>query len=682
MRSFLILILLSIVSPILAADTPQTYLTQLQTLFPPSPPFNRWQATSHELPPDFSTLPSSATLPDPLLTPAGTHITSPTDWPPERAHLLSLFEHWYWGSIPPAPQTLSAQTLSESTENNITDRKVLLTFGPKPQAHLHLELLLPHTPAPHPLFLTQHTQRPWALIALSRGYAACIYDGSDDHDDTDSFIAAYPDYDFAQLARRAFAASRALDYCLALPDINPNQIALAGHSRNAKQSLIAAALDPRISLVLVGSSGQGGAAPARFQGEPQSAESIESMTRNFPQWYHPRLRFFAGRESQLPIDANTLLSLIAPRPCLLSTAINDPYDLSPAVQASYLAALSTYHLFHADDNLLPLWRTGAHDISPETVEQYLDFADTHFHRANHSFTAHLLYPPLPDLPSSRFTPHVSFSLSSLGTPPPHLPTTQSTLHYGQDPPFLSSLLNRLPTTQPTDYDRTPTPFGPYLAADLYTPPNASTSHKHYPAILFLHPFSSSRGYSGSLPLITLLARHGFVVLAFDQIAHGSRIPEAEHFFDRYPHWSLLGKMLSDSSDALNTLLSLPYIDPHHTYVVGYSLGSTVGLHLLASDPRLTGGAFASPSLNSPTHPGSLPLYPLTQPIPPYSLSTLITACQPHPLLLITPTLDRNAAPFTVPSSYSTLTQSSPQAFDNFNAATRESILHWLLQQTR
>jgi cephalosporin-C deacetylase-like acetyl esterase len=53
---------------------------------------------------------------------------------------------------------------------------------------------------------------------------------------------------------RAYVGSRALDYVLAhWPHVIPDQIALTGHSRNGKQSLVLAATDERVTAT-VGSS--------------------------------------------------------------------------------------------------------------------------------------------------------------------------------------------------------------------------------------------------------------------------------------------------------------------------------------------------------------------------------------------------------------------------------------------
>ena len=76
-----------------------------------------------------------------------------------------------------------------------------LAFGPGRQATLRLELLIPEGKGPFPVFMTQHNHRPWALIALRRGYLGCVYAGADSQDDTDTFVEPYAEFDWSRLTR-------------------------------------------------------------------------------------------------------------------------------------------------------------------------------------------------------------------------------------------------------------------------------------------------------------------------------------------------------------------------------------------------------------------------------------------------------------------------------------------------
>ena len=139
-------------------------------------------------------------------------------------------------------------------------------------------------------------------------------------DDTAALAALYPDYDFALLPRRAWAASLVVDYLETLPQVDTKRIAINGYSRDGKMATIAAAMDERIAALIAASTGVGGVLPCRSAGERGFGEGIESTTRSFPTWFVPRLRFVAGREDRLPIDANLLVAMVAPRAVLMEWA--------------------------------------------------------------------------------------------------------------------------------------------------------------------------------------------------------------------------------------------------------------------------------------------------------------------------------------------------------------------------
>ncbi|MCC7497100.1 MAG: dienelactone hydrolase family protein [Bryobacterales bacterium] len=89
-----------------------------------------------------------------------------------------------------------------------------------------------------------------------------------------------------------------------------------------------------------------------------------------------------------------------------------------------------------------------------------------------------------------------------------------------------------------------------------------------------------------------LAERGFVVLAPDVITAGERVyPGAGQYvtapFDRTnPHWSAMGKMLSDHRRGLDYLQTLPTVDTGRLGVIGHSLGGYNAFFLAAFDQRI------------------------------------------------------------------------------------------------
>ncbi len=365
------------------------YLKKLEQILPESKAFTDWLRASGELPPDFDALPRSNALPDPLRFMDGRPMNSAAAWPERRAEIRAAFERWVIGRVPPRPAITRVEVITDQRSGRCRIVSAKLAFGPRQQGQLHVELMIPDADAPSPVFLTPGP-RAWAQQAVQRGYLAVVYAGSDQQDDTRNFAELFPGYDFSQLAQRALAASLALDYVLTRPEADRAHIAIAGHSRDGKQAAIAAALDERITGVILSSSGAGGALPYRAAGEKGMGEGIEAITRAFPQWFHPRLRFFSGREDRLPVDANLLVALAAPRACLISYALNDGVEGVWGDERCYLSAARVYGLLGQPQRLGLLSRPGGHGIAPAVVEEYFDWLDIQFGRSHRTWTSTLV----------------------------------------------------------------------------------------------------------------------------------------------------------------------------------------------------------------------------------------------------------------------------------------------------
>jgi len=540
------------------------------------------------------------------------------------------------------------------------------------------------------VFMTQDNHRGWALIALRRGYIACVYAGADQRDDTDSFAAPYPAYDWSRLCRRGGAAGRCIDYLQTLPEVNSKQIAIAGHSRNGKTSLMAAALDGRIAVVISSSSGTGGTMPSRICGSQNLAEDIESITRSFPEWFHPRWRFFCGREQKLPADMQQLVAMSAPRPCLLSIAFNDGVEHGWAMQRTYLAVQPLYRLLGADGNLRILWRPGSHETGPDTIERYMDWCDSKFGRGTRAFPEELPFPydwdawqantksaPQPDaLPETPWTEHAAGPnaapdparkesvraavQSLLGNDPPA--ATMKNDDYGIESDGLKHALHRYEAGTGLEMDDTM--FGEYINANICMPKGAKSGKNKIPGVLWLATDSIPGGYTASYKrgdyAHRIVARAGYAVFCFDPIGTGRRIPEIQGFYDRYPDWSVLGKMLRDARAALDAMRQLPYIDPDNITVLGYAQGAFVAAHLAALDDRPARFVLVAPPLpfrldTDVNETGgilrwskdnmllpALGLFAGKETRIPYDLDELLGMAAPKPLLLVHPKYDRLA----------------------------------------
>jgi dienelactone hydrolase len=668
-------------------------LEHMLRLFPKSQAWEAWLRRSGELPPNFAALPDHPYLPDPLKFTDGSDVRR-EDWPRRRQELLAMFQQYVIGSVPPSPGNVRAARINSREEPGALIDEVLLEFGPDYRARLRMELIIPRgRTGPFPVFVTQDNHRGWALVAVSRGYIGCVYAGADSRDDTGPWVDIWPQYDWTKLTRRAWAASRCIDYLHQLPVVDTNRIALTGHSRNGKLALIAAAIDWRVNAVISSSSGAGGACSYRLFSEAEFGEGIELITRAFPDWFHPRLRFFAGRESKLPIDQHELIACIAPRPCLISTALNDSVESVWAVEQTYYSARRVYQLLDKPDELNLRYRPGGHETHAEDIEGYLDWLDTVFGGRQYPFPDVAIFPRYNDwvrysgekidaksYPSNGLQnllvgaggkPIASLGewarkresirqqvLWGLGEAPPF--GQSGPRNYGAEPAHTARLLDR--GSVPGGIQKRSVTFGNYIAGDLYFQTNHGSGK--LPAIVWLHPISVSNGYvpgygRGEHPHLAM-ARLGFAVFAFDQIGHGSRINEIRHFYARYPRWSVLGKMVEDTLAAVEALQAIDTVDSRRILLLGYGPGGMAALHAAALDTRVAAvisvNGFTPMRTNRPDKPGGglarwsgwLPLQPRLGPFighesrVPYEYDEVLAMIAPRPALIFAAQIDSAA----------------------------------------
>lgn len=549
-----------------------------------------WQKRTGELPPKFSAMPSQPFLPNPL-----EGITSTADWEKRRQEIRGQIEHWMTGRMPPAPDNLRTVVTGEERKGDLTIRDVRLEFGPDHRGTLRLQLLIPAGDGPRPVFLTnQNRTRPWTATAVARGYIGVIYFATDPAygygDDSDQYIELYPDYDFSCLARWAWAGSRAVDYLVTLPEVDSTRIAITGHSRNAKQALIAAAFDERIAAVVPSSGNTGECNPWRYTSDPYVTESIEQITTNFSHWFHPRLRFFTGREDKLPFDQNSMIALVAPRSILLSCSYTEEQGSDFGFEINYRALCDIYKYVGAPGHLGLRLRAGPHPTTAGDIEAYVDFLDSVFGRTSTPFA------PIAD-PTFVFgytfenwkkqsgetatsQPAGDKLQWALGQEPPQVPLPKE--KRGMVSAGWIDMLDQRPI-QSKVMRAAKLAYGVDLKADLYLP----LQHEgKIPLVVWLHPFAYNTGYSRDAKQpFEELTRRGYGVLAFDQIGFGTRVEHAKDFYRRYPKWSMLGKMIADTRAAITAGSTQDEIDASKVYLLGYSLGSQVALWTAALDPR-------------------------------------------------------------------------------------------------
>ena len=576
----------------------------------------------------------NADLPDAMTFLDGRKVTTAADFQERKKEIKDLWCKYYIGHFPDeVPALLSAELIRQvKKEDGSVRKRIKLTFDTPHKKSFEIEVWLPGGGSgPFPLLLTQprYYQIPWAEEALKRGYVVCLYPGLDTHQEEKDypdyqnvwryFKAEYPEAGWgSSLGIQAWLASRTLDYLLS-PEygykIDTTAVGIIGHSRYGKQSIYAAAFDERIKCVIARSSGSPTGCSYRFASRQTFAEAVSDSPN---EWVIPGLKDFLGRENELQVEGNDLLATIAPRYVMIHTAYNDDCDPTFGVEHSFLNAKKTYTFLGKPGNIHLVYRKGDHDpITAEHVKINLDFFDWAFGRGKidtSEFRERLLHQfdwkawkekqKQADLEIPRKATVIEKINWMLGRQP------EKVEHDGEYHIKTEKELEVLGVYgwsrdrwNPGGLKRVPFCFSGNMNGNIYFSPKI----KNYKAtVIWLHPWNYSYGSNEaagveSTTVYWRLAQEGYIVVAYDQFGFGDHLLDAVGFYEKYPHWSKLGRAVYDVQKVVDFLIdgkgitseSVPGSDPSKIYICGFAYGGMVGLYATAFDKRIAGVALFS-----------------------------------------------------------------------------------------
>jgi len=157
--------------------------------------------------------------------------------------------------------------------------------------------------------------------------------------------------DWGSLRAWSWGAARALDYLETDPSVDGKRVGIEGVSRFGKAALVTMAFETRFAVVLVGSSGEGGAKLHRRN----FGEAVENLTGsgeyhwmagNFLKYGAAEASFGSRNAGDLPVDAHQLIALCAPRPTFISYGVPERGDAKWLdQQGSYMAAVAAGPVF-------------------------------------------------------------------------------------------------------------------------------------------------------------------------------------------------------------------------------------------------------------------------------------------------------------------------------------------------
>ena len=388
------------------------------------------------------------TLPDPLLLNDGKPVRDARTWTEKRRpEIVKLFEENQYGRAPGRPAGMHFEAFDKGTpafDGKAIRKQVTVHFTAAPDGpKMDLLLYLPaHATKPVPFLLnlsftanSNTVDDPgirageiWSpdkkkipaaqgrqfgkidaqrLIEAGFGFGT-IYYGDIDPDFAGglpygvraSFLkpgqTAPADDEWGTIAAWAWGLSRAVDYLETESGVDAKRIAILGVSRLGKTVMWAGAHDTRIALVIASCSGEGGAALSRRN----YGETVAHLTApsRYPYQFCANYGKYAEHVENMPVDANMLVALIAPRPLLLQTGDKDFWSDPRGEFLAAVAAAPVYHLFGKqglETDQMPdagtgIFHTigyfehvGGHGTIPSDWDQYIKFLKMHLANAIH-----------------------------------------------------------------------------------------------------------------------------------------------------------------------------------------------------------------------------------------------------------------------------------------------------------
>jgi len=301
-------------------------------------------------------------LPDTLVLNDGKRVTSPkTWWKKRRPEIVEYFDREIYGRVPMDTPKVNWEVTSTTKEKvgefPVVTKKLVghVDNSAYPLIGVDIQLTLT-TPAnaagPVPVIMEfglspetlaalrkRFTDKQWAtfvgngppwqqrVLAKGWGYAILIPTSvqADNGEGLTQGIIGLVNKgqprkldDWGALRAWAWGSSRAIDYFETDKSVDAKQIGIEGLSRYGKATLVAMAYEPRLAIAFVGSSGAGGAKIWRRKFGEQ-VENIASTAEYH--WMAGSFLKYAGplTVNDLPVDANELIALSAPRPVFISS---------------------------------------------------------------------------------------------------------------------------------------------------------------------------------------------------------------------------------------------------------------------------------------------------------------------------------------------------------------------------
>ena len=203
---------------------------------------------------------------------------------------------------------------------------------------------------------------------------------------TRGLYPVYPEYDFGAISAWAWGYRRCVDALLTMPQVDPDCICIAGHSRGGKTALLAGALDERIAFTQSNGSGMFGCGCLRYtqiedperQIHDHHSETLGNMfgrgvNWDISYWVGRGMEDYIGRENEIPFDFHFLKAAVAPRGLLETSSVDDIWVNPRGSYHTFRAARELYSALGIPGRIASSVRYGPHAHTPEDYAKFLAF---------------------------------------------------------------------------------------------------------------------------------------------------------------------------------------------------------------------------------------------------------------------------------------------------------------------
>ena len=237
---------------------------------------------------------STLNVPD-VLAPFGKKITTAAEFDAVKPAIQKLLQEEEYGFIPNKPDSISVEVIKEdkkfcAAKATFTQYRLAAKYGDESTEFIFYSVIPNERPEKMPVFVhinfsdaIPHKYQPTEEIIDNGCAVFTIYyqDVSTDNNDFENGCAKLlcPDRSAphapGKIAIWSWAIMRVIDYIETLDIYNPDALAVIGHSRLGKTTLLTAAFDSRVKFACVNNSGASGDALSRGK----VGESIKDITK-------------------------------------------------------------------------------------------------------------------------------------------------------------------------------------------------------------------------------------------------------------------------------------------------------------------------------------------------------------------------------------------------------------------